>query len=137
VRTSYSNWVQTNADNSICTNCDPASGPHPAFYGATFANPTNASITVTQVDFTTDVDHFTPPTVSAVNPASGWALISRRLVRWTGSIVVASRGAQDFIFGDSPQNNAVANTTRQEQLNVTTTTSAGTFTAAPFTQTAL
>ncbi len=137
VRTMYSNWVQTNADNSLCVNCDPSSGPHPVFYGSTFVNPTNASITVTQVDVTTNVDHFTPTTVSSVSPLSGWALFSRRLVRWTGSVVVGSRSAQDFVFGDSPQNNAVANTTRQAQLNVTVTTSAGTFTAAPFTETAL
>ncbi len=137
IRTMYSNWVQNAADNSICTNCDPSGAPHPVVYGSSFVNPTNNSITVTQIDVTSNVDHFTPISVSSVTPASGWTLVSRRLVRWTGSVVIASRGAQDFVFADSPQNNASNDTTRSVQLTATATTSGGTFTAGPFTQTAL
>ncbi len=136
MRTMHSNWVQTAASNTSCPNCDPTS-PHPVNYGSSVINATNEPITVTQVDLTTDVDHFTPTSVTSIFPGSGWTLVNRRLVRWSGSVVVASRGAQDFVVGDSPQNNAVTNTTRQVQLSMTATTSAGTFTAPAFTQTAL
>lgn len=136
IRGMYSDWIETNASK---TNTDPTKD-HSAYYGATFVNPTNSAITITRVDFTTDVDNFTASTIRAFAPTTGWQPVSSTnasLVQWIGSIVVPSRGTQDFIFGDSPQNNAKANTTRSVTISPTFTTSAGTFSGTPFTFTAL
>jgi len=133
VPTMYSDWVETGADNN---NNDP-NPPHVAVYGASFVNTTDQPVTVTRVDFTSNIANFTPTIVLGANPLSGWALISRTLVRWTGSVTVPARSAQDFIFADSPQDNTRNNTTRSAVLNVSVITSSGTYAAAPFTMTAL
>lgn len=136
-RTMYSNWTQSAAGNSLCANCDPSSS-HPVIYGASFINPTNAAISVTRVDFTTNIDHFTPTDILAVAPAAGWQPISnRRLARWGGSVSVAAHSTQDFIFGDSPQNNASNNTTRTVAFTATFTTSIGTIASTPYSITTL
>src|SRR5262249_57200628 len=99
--------ARTNADTSVCVNSDRSSGPHPVIYGATFVNPTAASIFIDRVEFSSSVDHFTPPSIMAIAPAAGtWTLVDRRHIVWTGHIEVPTRSARDFIFGDSPQNGA-------------------------------
>ena len=62
VRTMFSSWMQTGADDA----------DHVAIYGATLVNPTNVPITVTVVDFTSNVDQFTPTATLDIVPANGW-----------------------------------------------------------------
>jgi parallel beta-helix repeat protein len=80
----------------------------PAYYGVTFVNPTNVSITVTQVNFTATLSLFQAPT--AQTPATGWSLVSATNVRWTGSVAVAAYSAAEFIFSSNTVYTAAAQT---------------------------
>jgi len=104
---------------------DAANGP--AYYGVTFVNPTSASITVTQVNFTATLSLFQAPT--AQTPASGWSLVSATNVRWTGSVAVAAYSAQEFIFSSKTVYTAAA----QSPVLTATVTAGSAYATAPFT----
>jgi hypothetical protein len=115
VRTMFSTMVEN------------GSGTGPIFYGAVFANPTAASITVTQVLFTSTGDLFANGPAN-LTPATTWTRVDNRNVRWTGSVAVPANGAVQFLFSS----NDIATTGGVTYTLTTTVTAAG----GPYTATA-
>ncbi|MDI6739761.1 MAG: hypothetical protein QME74_05295, partial [Candidatus Edwardsbacteria bacterium] len=99
----------------------PMQGASQGRWGATFVNPTDLAVTVTQVDIIADTSLFGG--VSGVVPATGWSLIGNDTVRWSGSLSVPAHEAYDFMADIAGNNLNV--TGRQIRFRVAT--SAGTF----------
>jgi hypothetical protein len=116
VRTMFSTMVEN------------GSGTGPIFYGAVVANPTAASITVTQVLFTSTGDLFANGPAN-LTPAATWTRVDNRNVRWTGSVSVPGNGAVQFLFSSNDIASAAGVT---YSLTTTATTPTGTYTATPF-----
>ena len=120
VRRLFSTWIEN------------GSGDGPVYYGVTFANPTNAAITVTQVVFTSSGDLWSATNFTAITPAANWTRTNNRTVTWAlaGGIVVPANSAQEYIFF-SRDFSTPANTSYT--INVAVTATGGPYNAAPFT----
>lgn len=116
VRTMFSTMVEN------------GSGTGPIFYGAVFANPTAAAITVTQVLFTSTGNLFANGPAN-LTPSTTWTRVDNRNVRWTGSVSVPANGAAQFLFSanDIATTGGVTYT-----LTTTATATGGPYTATPF-----
>jgi hypothetical protein len=76
---------------------NPGQANKKAYFGvATFVNPTDTPVVVTQVDLFSDVDFFNKVT-NQIRPGSGWKRINARNIRWTGVVGVDAHGAFDFM----------------------------------------
>lgn len=120
VRRLFSTWIEN------------GSGTGPIYYGVTFANPTNAAITITRVVFTSSGALWDTTNFAAIVPAANWTRTNTTTVTWAlaGGLAVAANSAQEFIFFARDLATAAHAT---YTINVAVTATGGPYNAAPFT----
>ncbi|MEO0216756.1 MAG: T9SS type A sorting domain-containing protein [candidate division WOR-3 bacterium] len=109
----------------------PMDGNNPGIWAVTFINPTENSLTITQVDISQTNGHNLFSIVNGIKPATGWSLPAQSNVRWTGSITVPSHSAFDFICNIRGTGTSYSN----DPIRLGVTTSAGVYTNDTFTTT--
>jgi hypothetical protein len=120
VRRLFSTWIEN------------GSGSGPIYYGITFANPTNAAITITQVVFTSSGDLWSATGFTMISPATNWTRTANRTVTWAlaAGLSVPANSAQSFIFYAQDFTTSARAT---YTINVAVTATGGPYNAAPFT----
>lgn len=120
-------WIETGSDPGI-----PNVGPD--YYGGTFVNPTNGSITITQVKIAATTSPSGRPffgaLVGSTAPNSGtWTVTDTTHVAWAGLVSVPPHSAQEFLVLVRPNKGAYGSQT------VGTVTTTVTATGGPYTGT--
>ncbi len=108
---------------------EPMDGNAPGLWAVIFTNPTENSITITQVDIIQPNLHPLFGGVSGIKPTTGWSMPAQNNVRWTGSIIVPPHSGFDFISFITGTGNSYLN----DSIVLRVTTNSGTYTNNSFT----